>query len=451
MKTRHRIPTIFNLSMVDVLCCALGCVILLWLLNFREAKRKAVAAGETGVLLTAARSELDEVRRDADDYRQRLGAMEAKLLDAQAARDQAISQLTALGKERLQLTDDLDKARGRYLALSKELATLKTAVSAADDKLLKKAADFAVLNRDKDKLTAQLEAQLKLLKEKETLAQAAGRSADDLAARLKDNESQAKKLQALADQLPKLREEAAGYRDKLAAADTRLITLDKDLGQQKLAAEQARQAAENRFAGIALAGRRVVFVVDMSGSMDYVDEKTRDPEKWPAVRETLVKIARSLPALSKYQVVLFSDKALFPLGNDDRWLDYDGKNSLERMSQALAAVKPKGNTNIHAALEAAFRFRPEGLDTIYLLSDGLPNVGPGLPTEVAGKTLRDIERGDLLGQYVRRTLRTTWNKADPQRVRINTIGFFYESPDLGAFLWALARENDGSFVGMSKP
>jgi hypothetical protein len=36
-------------------------------------------------------------------------------------------------------------------------------------------------------------------------------------------------------------------------------------------------------------------------------------------------------------------------------------------------------------------------------------------------------------------------------VKINTIGFFYESPDLGSFLWALARENDGSFVGMSKP
>jgi hypothetical protein len=36
-------------------------------------------------------------------------------------------------------------------------------------------------------------------------------------------------------------------------------------------------------------------------------------------------------------------------------------------------------------------------------------------------------------------------------VRINSIGFFYESPEVGAFLWALSRENDGSFVGMSKP
>ena len=38
-----------------------------------------------------------------------------------------------------------------------------------------------------------------------------------------------------------------------------------------------------------------------------------------------------------------------------------------------------------------------------------------------------------------------------ERVRINSVGFFYESPDVGAFLWALSREHDGSFVGMSKP
>jgi hypothetical protein len=36
-------------------------------------------------------------------------------------------------------------------------------------------------------------------------------------------------------------------------------------------------------------------------------------------------------------------------------------------------------------------------------------------------------------------------------VRINAVGFFFESPDGGAFLWALARENDGNFVGMSRP
>ena len=61
--------------------------------------------------------------------------------------------------------------------------------------------------------------------------------------------------------------------------------------------------------------------------------------------------------------------------------------------------------------------------------------------------------GLLLGRHVRRKLKEQWNKPTgrAERVKINTIGFFYESPDVGAFLWALARENDGSFVGMSRP
>ena len=64
-----------------------------------------------------------------------------------------------------------------------------------------------------------------------------------------------------------------------------------------------------------------------------------------------------------------------------------------------------------------------------------------------------MQRGNLLGKHLRRTLKADWNRpsrTQPQ-VRINAVGFFYESPDLGAFLWALSRENDGSFVGMSRP
>ena len=37
------------------------------------------------------------------------------------------------------------------------------------------------------------------------------------------------------------------------------------------------------------------------------------------------------------------------------------------------------------------------------------------------------------------------------RVKINSVGFYFDSPDVGAFLWSLSRDNDGSFVGMSKP
>ena len=67
--------------------------------------------------------------------------------------------------------------------------------------------------------------------------------------------------------------------------------------------------------------------------------------------------------------------------------------------------------------------------------------------------IQDTERSAILARYIRTLLRRDWNRplAGRPRVRINTIGFFFESPDVGAFLWALARENEGSFVGMSKP
>src|SRR5262249_943777 len=148
---------------------------------------------------------------------------------------------------------------------------------------------------------------------------------------------------------------------------------------------------------------------DMSGSMDYVDEKTRAPDKWLGVRESLIKIARSLPQLEKYQVVVFSDKATFLFPGEEGWISYDPKTSPQRIIQALAATKPQGNTNMYAAFEAAFRFRAEGLDTIYLLSDGLPNIGAGLTLE-RSRNLTELERSTILSQHVLRTLRLTWNR-----------------------------------------
>jgi len=437
MRARHRIPSIFNLSMVDVLCCALGCVILLWLLNFREAKRKADVAGETSTLLLAARGELADAQRRLSAADDEKAAALARARAAAGDRDLAFSRLASLDK-------NLATARARSGDLDRQLAALKLAQASAEDRLQKKALDYQTLLQERDAALKGLEAQLKLTREKELLAQAAGRAADELAAQLRTTDKQAG---ALAAQLPKLQ-------DDLKTTQARLTAAQEALGNQKALTDQAVQArivAENRFAGITLTGKRVVFLVDMSGSMDYADEKTPAPEKWPSVRAALVKLMRSLPALEKFQVILFSDKAAFVLGGDDRWLSYDANLSPEQASKALAAVKPKGNTNIYAAFDAAFRLRADGLDTIYLLSDGLPNVGTGLTPEQA-KALNDFQRAETLSKHVLKTLRTTWNQpSGGQRVRINSVGFFYESPDLGAFLWSLSRENDGSFVGMSKP
>jgi hypothetical protein len=241
-------------------------------------------------------------------------------------------------------------------------------------------------------------------------------------------------------------------KDDSAALRRELETLKAAIESKKLELKELERRGDARFAGLALTGKRVVFLVDTSGSMEMLDEKTEAPNKWAEVCDTVARLMRSMPALEKYQIVCFSTKTSFPLGKEGKWLDFDPKNSPEQARKALKQIKPRGGTNMHAGLEAAFKFRPERLDAVYLLSDGLPNDGEGI-TEQQRQQLKEPELGQLLGRHVRKKLKEQWNKPgnNSPRVKINTIGFYYESPDLGAFLWALARENDGGFVGMSKP
>jgi hypothetical protein len=228
-------------------------------------------------------------------------------------------------------------------------------------------------------------------------------------------------------------------------------SLEEDANSLKAKVSQLRSEVDNRFAGIELAGEKVLFLIDASGSMEMLDEKTDAPNKWNEVKATVVKIMQSLPQLTKFQIIAFSDKTIFPLGTEGEWFDYS-QESIALVKAGLDKVKPVGGTNMSMAFEAAFRMRSKGLDTIYLFSDGLPNLGDGLPLGVS-KEIKDLEKSEYLSKYVRSTMKTRWNptKVEFPKVKINTVGFFYESPDVGAFLWALARENNGNFVGMSKP
>jgi hypothetical protein len=195
----------------------------------------------------------------------------------------------------------------------------------------------------------------------------------------------------------------------------------------------------------------VIFLVDMSGSMELIDLQTPAPDKWPLLCETVARIMRSLPDLTHYQVILFSDRVTYALGGDRRWHTYEKEASAKTVLAALTRIKPQGATNMAAAFAEAFQFRGQGLDTIYVMSDGLPNAGEGLPP--GGDQLSETEKTAYCSKYVRHMLKTVWNRRASLTppVRINAVGFFFESPDVGAFLWAMAREHEGSFVGMSRP
>src|SRR5712691_10944823 len=82
MRIRHRIPSIFNLSMVDVLCCALGCVILLWLLNLKDARQRAAQASETSQVLVATRSAKEQLHDELDAAQRVAAGLRADLVEA---------------------------------------------------------------------------------------------------------------------------------------------------------------------------------------------------------------------------------------------------------------------------------------------------------------------------------------------------------------------------------
>jgi archaellum component FlaC len=443
-------------------------------LNAEEQERGKLAASVTeleGIRLklsdesSALAEQLKIARADQTETARKLATARSDIKIAQAQLDATQTALNA--------------AERKVDVTAKELSTARTQAADAADLLKKKEKDLDTLAkkeatsattidglqrlvRTKDDERLALEARMNATRKELTALEARMRiTQKDLDAQLAAARAAAK---AAADELASAKADSAKTGEELATAraqvkdltkkvdDANVTIIDLQGTHAKLADKfnKVQKETESRFAGIAMTGKKVVFLVDMSGSMGKRDINTLDGTKWPLVVETVCKVMRSIPTLEQYQVVTFSSSAnwLFDAGE---WQTFAGERSVERVQGALLQVKPMHDTNMHAALEKAFSLRGSGLDTIYLFSDGLPTSGPNLSS--AQQALPEQERGVILARQLRETLDRSWNRAEVgrQRVRINAVGFYFESVDVGAFLWALARDNDGSFVGMSRP
>ena len=63
MKTRHKIPAVFSIYMVDVLCCALGCVILLWQLYHHDSEEQTAKNEEIRAQLEQSDAKLEHSQK----------------------------------------------------------------------------------------------------------------------------------------------------------------------------------------------------------------------------------------------------------------------------------------------------------------------------------------------------------------------------------------------------
>lgn len=125
------------------------------------------------------------------------------------------------------------------------------------------------------------------------------------------------------------------------------------------------------FWGMPIVSRRVVFVLDTSGSMmQKFNQATRygakEGTRLSAAKAQLIGALRLLPDGTLFNIITFDTRG-------DRWKDEMvvlGDATRREARTWVEALGTRGATNVFDALDKAFQL--EDVDTIYLLSDGQP-------------------------------------------------------------------------------
>ncbi len=233
------------------------------------------------------------------------------------------------------------------------------------------------------------------------------------------------------------------------------------------------------FFGEEIRSSRALFVIDVSGSMDAVDPRQREkdePEGEPdsstvktgrtAVAKAARKGSREEPDFGKpgertriqrVKRQLYRMIERYPDGRDFALITFGSKvevvfareqggklypipmNPATRKEalDKILTLEPSGLTRTDLAFETAFRF--EGIDTIFLLSDGFPQKDPNFPK------LPAAERRKVVNQLMRDIIEyvAKKNRIEGRRWEIHTFGF--PEAMLGDFLQILARSNYGKY------
>jgi hypothetical protein len=162
------------------------------------------------------------------------------------------------------------------------------------------------------------------------------------------------------------------------------------------ASEEAKESIGLTFFGIETESRRVLFVLDLSGSMNYSmvprrhpnDEDPNDPDmprdgelsRLTAAKQALTKALGGIEDGSVFNLMFYATDVW-------TWQDQLVEMDTDMRADAMRYVEQldaNGGTNIYGALSMALElagaeggdeWSPPAIDTIYFLSDGRPSVG----------------------------------------------------------------------------
>jgi uncharacterized protein YegL len=226
-----------------------------------------------------------------------------------------------------------------------------------------------------------------------------------------------------------------------------------ELGAKPANPKRAKKGADDgiNYYGIETKSRRIVFLIDISGSMKEPigdapqdvtgqDEETYSGLKVDIAKKVLKQAIRNLPENAYFNIVVFNhavkefEPALIEATQDNKNKAYLMINDLEA----------SGSTFTYGALEKAFgmagrgvtdKAYDPGVDTMFVLSDGAP-------------TDSDIDKASPMDPKKVTGAVAEWNQF--ARIVIHTIAI---DPNIGRggkgfirFMKALAAQNDGTYA-----
>ncbi|MCU0862303.1 MAG: HEAT repeat domain-containing protein [Planctomycetes bacterium] len=167
-----------------------------------------------------------------------------------------------------------------------------------------------------------------------------------------------------------------------------------DTEKDKIAVTQRREPAAGAgatvsggFCGIPVQGTRVVFVLDLSGSMDWPMEETgTDGKRKRSIRLDFAKreLHRAIDAIApnaQFNLITFNGDNKAEVWNKD--LVPANERNRDRFKKYVDGLKALGGTNLWSGLEEALKIKSQVLgnrygtnvDELFVLSDGAPTVG----------------------------------------------------------------------------
>ncbi|MFT5288468.1 MAG: HEAT repeat protein/Mg-chelatase subunit ChlD [Planctomycetota bacterium] len=136
---------------------------------------------------------------------------------------------------------------------------------------------------------------------------------------------------------------------------------------------EQREVTRTQFFGVKVESHRVIFILDVSGSMLELTQARysgeRGATRLAVAKEELARVVEALDRASLFNLIVFS-------GGVSSWrksITVFDEEALEDARVYVSRLGAGGGTNLFGALELAFQ--DAEVDTIFVLSDGEPTVG----------------------------------------------------------------------------